>query len=163
MKKHTLVGLISAGMLLLSVSLMAAEPMSGNSNTEFGNFTITPSAEPIMKGKLALETYDLIYDNVKMPVKIGVEQRKNCKNFIVRYPSFEVQYVCNKHGFGVTRIEPGTETVKNVIVDALIDETQFAYQEVILRKAESDEELLKLIACYFPKLMKKEVRNLAHA
>jgi hypothetical protein len=150
-------------MMLLSLQVKAAEPLKGASNTEFGAYTLIPSEVKIMKEGLALETYDLLYENVTTPVKVAVERERNCRNFIVRYPSFEIQYVCNKWGFGVKRMYPGTETVHPVIVNSLLDETQFAYQEMILNKPESDEEVLQLIACYFPKLIKKEIRSLVNS
>jgi len=160
MKKSVFYSALVAGMLALSFHVSAIGPLSGSSNTEFGNYTLTSSEDAIEFDGKTLETYDLTYANVKTPVKIGVDVSRNCKNYIVRYPSFEIQYVCNKQGLGAKRIYEGFESVHPKIVNALLDDTQLNYQARIVGQMQSDEEALQLIACYFPRLIKKEIREL---
>ena len=149
----------AASILSFNIQASAIGPLKGSSNTEFGDYTLSVSNEQIENDGKSLDTYILEYTNVKIPVKIGVEETKFCRNFIVRYPFFEMKYVCSKRGLGARRVDPGSETISPVVVNALLDERQLAYQEIIINKAISDEEALQYIACYFPLLINKELRN----
>ena len=156
---------------MLSLSLMVLfalsafgegiEPMKGSSHTEFGDYTIMLSENPLVLDNKELITYDLQYSNVKQVIRIGIEKTKRCRNFVVKYPNFEIQYVCSKKGFGVKRVDPEFISVKPEAVTALLDETQFNYQQLILSEEQETEELLHLIACFFPKLINAEVRKMS--
>ena len=138
----------------------ANDPIKGNGNTEFGDYSISLSDSPSeMKGK-NITSYDLTYNNINQRIVIAMEETKKCRNFVVKYSNFEVQYVCTKEGFGVRRIENKFSSIHPAIVNSLMDEKQFACQQRILNEAQSTEELLHIIAGYFPYLIKSEVRSI---
>lgn len=160
--KNKIIGILSFSLLFAAFSGFCSDgPIQGKSFTEFGDYTVTPSDEAMNFNGKDLITYELVYSNLKQPVKIGVDNRKNCKIFIVKYPSFEVQYNCTKRSFGVRRMEDKFVSINPVIVDGILDFDQFARQELILTESKPDTELLHLIACYFPSLMDKKIRQVA--
>jgi len=159
MRTSGIYAVAAVGILAINIQVSAIGPLKGFSNTEFGDYTVTVASEQIEKDGKSLETYILEYNKINIPVKIGVEENKFCRNYIVRYPFFEIMYVCTKQGLGARRIDPGSETISTAVVNALLDETQLAYQEIIVNKKVGDEEALQLIACYFPLLINKEVRK----
>jgi hypothetical protein len=130
--------------------------ISGQSLTELGQYSINTSPEALRIGDETLKTYELKYSNSDTPVLIGVKKTKKCMNFIVRTDNFEVEYVCNKHVFGVKRINKEYQTVSRETIDKMMDNADFYSQRVISQYPKTEEELLGLIACYFPSLIKEQ-------
>lgn len=138
------------GSLLIAVS--ASNKIKGDSNTELGKYVIEESAESMAyKGK-ELKAYRLCYENCKKDILIGVEEMENCRNYIVLVDDLQIQYVCDKGVFGVKRVPRQKETSLNV--KEVVDRQQFFYQKVITQKPKTEKELLGLIACYYPSLLK---------
>lgn len=130
--------------------------ISGQSLTELGQYSIQTSNDALEINGMALKTYEINYSNSDTPVLIGVKKTKKCMNFIVRTDNFEVEYVCNKHVFGVKRISKEFQTVNSEVVNEMMNNAQFYTQRVISQNPKTEEELLGLIACYFPSLIKEE-------
>jgi len=107
-------------------------------------------------GDETLKTYDVSYVNSDSPILIGVKKTKKCMNFIVRSKNFEVEYVCNKHVFGVKRINKEYQTISLSEINQMMDNADFYSQRIISQYPKTEEELLGLIACYFPSLIKDD-------
>lgn len=156
----TKLSILTLGLLLVFFVSQAKEKstslISGQSLTEFGQYTISNSTKELTAGGDALKTYELTYSNIDTPVLIGVQKTKKCMNFIVRTGNFEVEYVCKNHVFGVKRISREYQTVKAEVVNAMMDNAQFYTQRIISQNPKTEEELLGLIACYFPSLIKDD-------
>jgi hypothetical protein len=129
---------------------------SGQSLTELGQYTIRTSDNALKIGDETLKTYELSYANSDSPVLIGVKKTKKCMNFIVRTNNFEVEYVCKKHVFGVKRVSSEYQTIAPEVVNQMMDKADFYTQRVISQYPKTEEELLALIACYFPSLIQDE-------
>lgn len=130
--------------------------VSGQSLTELGQYTIRTSDNAMKIGNEALKTYELNYANSDSPVLIGVKKTKKCMNFIVRTNNFEVEYVCKKHVFGVKRISAEYQTIAPEVINQMMDNADFYTQRIISQYPKTEEELLALIACYFPSLIQDE-------
>ena len=147
------VALLSLG---ASAKIKTGQALTGNSLTEFGNYSITVANTPMMVNNEAVKTYDLMYDNTSNPVKLGVVKTEDCSKFIVRTDEFEVQYTCNKGVFGVKKIEAQYQQLPKEEIDAKLERFNYFSQRVICQDKKSEDELLGLIACYFPKLIKED-------
>ena len=156
----TKLGILTACLLLVCLFTTAkgrgTSLISGQSLTELGQYTIDMSSEALKIGNEALKTYQLKYSNCDSPILIGVKKTKKCMNFIVRATNFEVEYVCKKHVFGVKRINKDYQTVSSVVINEMMDNADFFTQQVISQNPKTEEELLGLIACYFPLLIKDD-------
>ena len=139
-----------------SAKIKTGQALTGNSLTEFGNYSITVANAPMMINNEAVKTYDLMYDKTSNPVKIGVVKADDCSKFIVRTDEFEVQYTCNKGVFGVKKIEAQYQQLPKEEIDAKLERFNYFSQRVICQDKKSEDELLGLIACYFPKLIKED-------
>jgi len=152
--------ILTLGLLLVCFVTVAKEKstsmISGQSLTELGEYNISNSSEALTLNGEVVKTYELNYTNSDSPVLIGVKKTKKCMNFIVRTENFEVEYVCNKHVFGVKRISKEYQTVSSDEINAMLNNAQFYTQRVISQYPKTEEELLGLIACYFPSLIKAE-------
>lgn len=133
-----------------------ATVLNGQSLTELGDYQISQSSKALAIGNEPLKTYELSYSNSDSPVLIGVKKTKKCMDFIVCTKNFEVQYVCNKHVFGVKRISKDYQTIPTATINKMMDNADFYTQRVISQNPKTEEELLGLIACYFPSLIKDD-------
>jgi len=154
----TKLGILTMCLLLVvlfaTAKVKGTSLLNGQSLTSLGQYTIRTSDNALKIGDEALKTYELSYSNNDSPIAIGVKKTRKCMNFIVRTDSFEVEYVCDKHVFGVKRINKKYQTVAPEMINELMDNANFYYQRVISQNPKTEEELLALIACYFPSLIK---------
>jgi uncharacterized secreted protein with C-terminal beta-propeller domain len=105
---------------------------------------------------VTVETYDLAYASSNCKVRIGLVKEKKCTTFIVRTDGFEVEYTCNQGVFGVKKIEKKYQEFPKEANECKLDRASYFAQKVICQNKKSDDELLGLIACYFPNLVKEE-------
>ena len=158
----TKLAILTFGLLLVSLFAVAKERgttvVSGQSLTELGQYTVSLSPEAITIGNEVLNTYQLVYSESDSPVLIGVKKTKKCMNFIVRTEDFEIEYICNKNVFGVKKVNEEYREVDLATVNAMLDNSQYYAQRVISQTPKNEEELLGLIACYFPLLIKEQFR-----
>jgi len=147
------IALVSLG---ASAKIKEGKALTGNSLTEFGKYTITVSDEPMIIASEAVKTYDLMYENTGNPIRVGLVKEEQCTTFVVRSGDFEIQYSCNKGVFGVNKIESRFQTLPTEEMDAKLNKVNFFSQRVISANKKSEEELLGLIACYFPVLVNEE-------
>jgi len=142
--------ILTLGLFLVCLVTVAKEKsttlISGQSLTELGQYTISNSDEGLTLGGEAVKTYELNYTNSDSPVLIGVKKTKKCMDFIVCTKNFEVQYVCNKHVFGVKRISTDYQTIPTATINKMMDNADFYTQRVISQNPKTEEELLGLIA-----------------
>lgn len=152
--------LLTIGVALLGLSVSAkiktGQALTGQSLTEFGKYTVTVSDAPMMVNNQAVKTYDLNYENTTNPVKIGLVKTELCTTFIVRNEEFEIEYTCNKGVFGVKKIESQYKQLPTEEIEAKLDRVNYFAQRVICTNKKSEDELLGLIACYFPSLVKED-------
>lgn len=132
--------------------------MTGNSLTNFGKYTIVKSETPMVYKNKALETFDLTYENTNHPVRIGIleEPEQKCKTFILRTDEFEIEYACRNNVFGVKKIEKRFQELPKEEMDLKLNKVSYYAQRVICQNKKSEDELLGLIACYFPDLVNEE-------
>jgi len=147
------IALVSLG---ASAKIKEGKALTGNSLTEFGKYTITVSDEPMIIASEAVKTYDLMYENTGNPIRVGLVKEEQCTTFVVRSGDFEIQYSCNKGVFGVNKIESRFQTLPTEEMDAKLNKVNFFSQRVISANKKSEEELLGLIACYFPVLVNEK-------
>ena len=147
------VALVSLG---ASAKIKDGKALTGNSLTDFGKYTIMVSDAPMVINDEVVKTYDLTYENTSNPIHIGLVKGEECVTFIVRSDDFEVQYKCNKGIFGVKKIDPKYQTLPKEEMDAKLNRVSYFSQRVISNNKKSEDELLGLIACYFPSLVNEE-------
>lgn len=137
------------------VKANAGNKITGESNTQFGKYSIESAQEVVTYKNEKLPAYRLCYDNCSKPVLIGVQKTDGCKNFIVTLDDLQIVYTCKKGVFGVGKKPKQKST--SMDVNEAIDAKQFTFQKIITQKSKTEEELLGLIACYYPSLIKSSL------
>ena len=158
MKTRLIILTICGAMLSLAASakIKDGKALNGSSLTDFGRYTIVNSDAPMVVNNKVLKTYDLTYENTKHPIQIGVVCEKKCTSFIVRSDEFEIEYKCDNGVFGVKKIEPQYQELPTEANLAKLNKVSYYAQRVICQNPKTDDELLGLIACYFPSMVNDE-------
>lgn len=139
-----------------SAKIKDGKALTGNSLTEFGKYTIVVSDAPMVINNEVVKTYDLMYENTVNPIRVGLVKEELCTTFVVRTDDFEIEYTCNKGVFGVKKIESRFQTLPKEEMDAKLNRVSYFSQRVICTNKKSEDELLGLIACYFPALVNED-------
>ena len=147
------VALVSLG---ANAKIKDGKALTGNSLTDFGKYTVTVADMPMVINNEEVKTYDLAYENTSEPVQIGVVKEEKCVTYVVRSNEFEIMYTCVNGVFGVKKIDIKYQTLPKEEMDAKLDRVNYFAQRVICTNKKSEDELLGLIACYFPKLVNEE-------
>jgi hypothetical protein len=155
-KLYYLAVLLLALGLSTSAKIKDGQVLSGNSQTDLGNYSIVKSEVPVVVDDQELSTYDVIYENASKPVRIAVLAEKKSTTFLIYCNEVEVQYVSQKGLFGVEKMDKKYRKLASVNADAKLDVPNYYAQKVITRNPKTEKELLGLIACYFPDLVEKQ-------
>ncbi|WP_372948375.1 hypothetical protein [Mariniphaga sp.] len=140
----------------VSAKIKEGQAITGNSLTNFGKYTIEMSESPMVINNQAVTTYELMYEKTANPVRIGVVKGKKSTTFVVRSDQFEVQYAFEKGIFGVQKMEKKYRELPEATCDSKFNKVSYYSQRVITQKPKSEDELLGLIACYFPNLVDEQ-------
>ncbi len=144
--------------LSATAKIEEGKAITGNSLSNFGKYIIENADVPMVYENQKLKTYELTYENTRHAVRIGVlcEEELDCKTFIVRTDEFEIEYVCRNNVFGVKKIEKRFQELPNQAMEMKLNKESYFAQRVICQTEKSEDELLGLIACYFPNLINDE-------
>jgi hypothetical protein len=158
MKTRVLILTVCVALLSLGANakIRDGKALTGNSLTQFGNYTIVNSDVPMVLDNKVVPTYNLMYDDINNPIRIGVLKDKDCTSFVIRSDEFEVMYQCQKHVFGVKKIDKKYQTLPSDANNEKLNKVSYYAQRVICQNPKSEDELLGLIACYFPHLINEE-------
>jgi len=158
MKTRVLILTVCVALLSLGANakIKDGKALTGNSLTEFGKYTIVNSDVPMVLDNKVVPTYNLLYDDINNPIRIGVLKDKECTSFVIRSDEFEVMYQCQKHVFGVKKIDKKYQTLPSDANNEKLNKVSYYAQRVICQNPKSEDELLGLIACYFPHLINEE-------
>ncbi|MBI9062801.1 MAG: hypothetical protein JEZ14_12525 [Marinilabiliaceae bacterium] len=148
---------ISLALLLacFMMHVVAQDKIVGESNTPFGKYSIDVTTETVTYKGQKLESYQLCYDNCKSEILIGVQKLEGCKSFVVCLDDLQIVYTCKNGVFGVSKKPKQKSTSMNI--KETLNTQQFAFQKMITSKPKTEAELLGLIACYYPVLIKSEL------
>ncbi len=144
---------------VINVKAGEGSGIKGDSMTSLGTYEIKTSTSPLEISGTSFQTHLLTYEHAERPIHIGIENKKKCINFIVKGPNFEVEYFCNRGIFGVKKISHKYQEIEENINLAVIDKDQLDAQRIITQSPKTEKELLGLIACYLPNLIKEKYRT----
>lgn len=129
--------------------------LKGNSNTNFGNYEIK-ELPPVNENGETMRAFELTYENAHQPVLIYLDERSNCKDYIVRSKNLEVRYACKKSSFGVQLLS-GKQMKYDPALNALfLSEDEFQNQKKISEGGLPISDALELIANFYPGLLKSK-------
>jgi hypothetical protein len=144
-------------MLVVSLSLASFATKylaTGKTWTLIGDYRIEVANTPVVFDGKELKTFVITYENSDEKITVAVDKQKKCSNFIVMSDKLSVQYVCNGSYFGVEKLAKDYNSLGCTTASDALDRVQFLNQRVITGEAMTTLETTRLIAAYFPALVK---------
>ena len=130
---------------------------SGKTYSALGDYKIKIADNPVALNGDQLKAYVISYQNSPMEVKVVIRKDKECKNYIVLSDKLSVQYVCNADYFGVQKLEKSLEKDGYSTSDEALNRSEYFHQKLLVQGKQDEIEATKLIAAYFPMLIKEDL------
>lgn len=154
MKKATRIFSLLIVTILCSSLTLSAKTVKGESHSQLGTYWLKKAANHMVVNGKELDTYSVHYENFNTSIHIGIiGKEKNCTEFVVRTDDFEILYTCKNGQFGIKYMPNRYSTMPKAHMKQTIDKSQFAYQQMISASAQSQNDLLQMIAVYLPDVM----------
>jgi hypothetical protein len=152
--KHKLFILIVLAVLTTSLTGYAAfQKIEGNSNTSFGEYTLTETDQIAVINNVAYKVWALNYKNSDQTFEVlAAPGNKTHCCFIVRNENFEVQYSRENGKFGAKLVDSKRSTIKKTDVLKQISNDQLSSQEVLTTNERTQKDYLGLVASFMPLL-----------
>jgi len=154
--------LISVLLVVINFVTIAREVIcTGKTHTQMGDYKIEiADSTMLLKGK-ALETFIISYQNSKMEVLIVFEKQRRCMNYYVLSDSLSIKYVCNGDFFGVTKLGKELDEDGYTTSESALNREQYFHQKVITQRGYSKMDYTRLVAAYFPMLLRNSKSNIS--
>lgn len=128
--------------------------LKGNSNTFLGNFELK-ELMPVSLNGVDVRAFELTYEKAQKTVLIYLDERSNCRDYIVRSKNLEVKYVCKKSSFGAQLLGVKQMKYKPELNALFLAQDEFEKQQKISEGELPIASALGLIASYYPGLLKR--------
>ncbi len=159
MKKMFLLALLTVafGSASFSRELVA----EGKTYSALGDYRIEIADNPVIINGDEIKSFVISYQNTPLEVKVAIRKERDCKKYIVLSDKLCVQYVCNANYFGVERLDKSFEKDGYTTSDTFLDRNEYFHQKVLTSGPTSDIDNTRLIASYFPMLLKNSAAPVA--
>ena len=133
----------------------------GKTYSALGDYRIEIADDPITINGDEFKAFVISYQNTPLKVKVAVRKDHNCKKYIVLSDELCIQYVCNANYFGVERLDKSYEKDGYSTSDASLDRNEYFHQKVLTSGMGCELDNTRLIASYFPMLIKENGNSVA--
>lgn len=133
----------------------------GKTYSALGDYKIEIADNPVVINGDEFKTFVISYQNTPLEVKVAVKKDRDGKKYIVLSEKLCVQYVCNAHYFGVERLDKSFEKEGYATSDLFLDKSEYFHQKVLTSGQGCELDNTRLIASYFPMLIKDNGNSVA--
>jgi len=147
--------------LICTASFSQKFVAEGKTWSALGDYRIEAMEQPVLINGKELEGFQISYRNTGLKATVAVEKTSKCKKYYVLSDNLSIQYVFNNNYFGVERLDKQLEKEGYKTVSEKLDNEQYFHQRVITCDKFSDHENTRLIAAYYPFLLKDQEAILA--
>jgi hypothetical protein len=119
-----------------------------------GDYKIEIADNPVTINGDEFTAFLISYQNTPLEVRVAVRKEHDCKKYIVLSEKLSIQYVCNANYFGVERLDKSFEKDGYATSDLYLDKNEYFHQKVITSGKGCELDNTRLIASYFPMLIK---------
>jgi hypothetical protein len=128
----------------------------GKTHTALGDYKIELADNPVTINGNEFPAYVISYQNSPIEVSVVVTKGDRCNNYIVLSDKLSVQYTCNEFYFGVEMLDKSLRPEGFATSDARLNRAEYFHQKVLAPGEQSEVENTRLIAAYFPMLIKDQ-------
>jgi hypothetical protein len=146
--------LIAALIVAVSLASYARKPIAeGKTHSPFGDYTIQVDNKSVWINGKEHRPYVISYENSNLKVRVAVDMDRQGKKYYVLSDNLSVQYVSNRHYFGVEKLDKVVEKDGFRTSDAALNRVEYFHQKAITTGYSWRRDNTKLIAAYFPMLL----------
>jgi hypothetical protein len=156
--------ILTAG-LIVAVSLASYARKfvaDGKTYSALGNYKIEIDDKSMTINGKEHKPFVISYENSNLQVRVAVDMDKKGKTYYVISDNLSVQYVSNRHYFGVEKLNKELEKDGFKTSDSALNLDEYYHQKVITAHQGWRRDNTKLIAAYFPMLL-NNIENLLAA
>jgi hypothetical protein len=157
--------IILAAVLIVAVCLSSYARKfvaEGKTYSALGNYKVEIDDKYVMINGKEHKPFVISYDNSNLEVRIAVDMEKGCKKYYVISDNLSVQYVSNRHYFGVELLSKDLEKDGFKTSDSALNKTEYFHQKAITSHRGWRRDNTRLVAAYYPMLL-NNVENLIAA
>jgi hypothetical protein len=133
----------------------------GKTYSALGDYKIEIADNPVIINGNEFQAFVISYQNTPLVIRIAVTKDRDCKKYIVLSDKLCVQYTCNESYFGVERLDKSYERDGYVTSDTFLDRNEYFHQKILTTGDGSELDNTRLIASYFPLLLKNNGETMA--
>lgn len=126
----------------------------GRTYSALGDYRIEIANDPVIINGEEFKAFVISYQNSPLEVKVAVRKDHNGKKYIVLSDKLSVQYVCNENYFGVERLDKSFAKDGYSTSDEALNKNEYFHQKVLTSGQGCELDNTRLIAAYFPMLIK---------
>lgn len=143
-------------LLIVTVSLASYARKivaEGKTFSPFGNYKIQVDDKSLWINGKEHKPFLITYENSDLEVRIAVDMDRGVKTYYVLSDELCVQYVSNRHYFGVEKLTGEVKKEGFSTSDAALNRVAYFHQKAITSGYSWRRDNTKLIAVYFPMLL----------
>ena len=133
----------------------------GKTYSALGDYRIEIADTPVIINGDEFKAFVISYQNTPLEVKVAVRKERDCRKYIVLSEKLCVQYVCNPYYFGVERLDKSFAKDGYSTSDLYLDRSEYFHQKVLNSGKGCELDNTRLIASYFPMLIKENGNSVA--
>jgi hypothetical protein len=133
----------------------------GKTNSVLGDYKVEIADDSFTLNGKEFTAFVISYQNSPMEVKVAVTKYRDGMKYIVISDKLSVQYVSNDYYFGVERLDKSYLKDGYVTSDEFLNRSEYFHQKVLTSGEGTDLDKTRLIAAYFPLLLKTDVETVA--
>jgi hypothetical protein len=152
MKRMLFAALLTA--VVCNASIAREFVAEGKTYSALGDYRIELADKQVVLKGAEITTFVISYQNTPLEVKVAVKKDHDCRKYIVLSDKLSVQYTCNADYFGVERLDRSFEKDGYFTSDENLDRNEYFHQKVLCSGQGSELDNTRLIAAYFPLLIK---------
>jgi len=157
--------LITAAVLIFAFCTVSSAQKQvvaeGKTHSALGTYKIETLDNPVTVNGKELKAFTICYENTGMKATVAINKTFKCKKYYVLTSMLSIQYVCNGYYFGVERLDKNLEKDGFKTTNDDLDNFQYYHQKVLSCGDNDDLENTKLIAAYYPFLLRNTEEVLA--
>jgi len=126
----------------------------GKTHSALGDYKIESTDNQNILNGDEIKAFMITYQNSPLEVKVVIRNEGKCKKYYVLSEKLSVQYVCNENYFGVELLDKSFEKEGYSTSTEFLNKSEYFHQKVLAAGQGMEVDNTRLIAAYFPRLLK---------
>jgi len=126
---------------------------AGNTNSPLGKYKIEVDDKYIMVNGLQHRPYVISFENTDMEVRVAVTMERGCRKYYVLSENLSLQYVSNRHYFGVEMLDGELEKDGFRTSTQALNRVEYFHQKALTGGEKWKRDKTPLIAVFYPQLI----------